>query len=110
MKAESESESEQDLFAELIVCLVFGAVTYYTFEHWLISLDAATRYSWATRIYLGLAAGGAYMACLATMAAVQIHRGALSPDQYDFLSRWVRFRWFVAYCAAKAQNQREIAS
>jgi O-antigen/teichoic acid export membrane protein len=93
-----------------IVCLGFGALVYYPFELWLTSLDPVVRYSWETRLYLGLATAAAYFACLATMAVLQIHRGALSRDQYDFLSRWIQFKWFVAYCATKAPSKGEMAS
>jgi O-antigen/teichoic acid export membrane protein len=89
------------LWPLLIVCLACGLVVYAPFEHWLSSLDSATRYSWQTRAWLGLLSGGAYLVCLTVMAVVQIHRGALSGAQYDFLVRWIRFKWFAAYCAAK---------
>jgi O-antigen/teichoic acid export membrane protein len=86
----------------LVVCLAFAAIVYLPFEHWLASLDVASRYSWKTRISLALLAGATYTACLGSMAIVQFHRGALERNHYDFLSRWIRFKWFVAYCAAKA--------
>ncbi len=90
----------------LVVCLAFAAIVYLPFEHWLSSLDVVSRYSWKTRISLALLTGAAYTACLASMALVQFHRGALERIHYDFLSRWIRFKWFVAYCAAKAPPER----
>jgi O-antigen/teichoic acid export membrane protein len=94
----------------LVVCLICGALVHFPFGQWLASLDAGTRFSREHRVYPGLLSGVAYLACLALMAGVQIHRGALSREQYDWLSRWIRFKWFVSYCAAKAPVQRNPVS
>jgi O-antigen/teichoic acid export membrane protein len=90
----------------LVVCLVCAGLVYYPFDYWLLSLDAGTRYSRETRSVLVLVAGATYLACLAAMAAVQIRRGALSRDQYDFLAKWIRIKWFVAYCDTKLNGLR----
>jgi O-antigen/teichoic acid export membrane protein len=94
----------------LLVCVVCGVLVYFPFEHWVSSLNADVRYSREMRIYPGLIAGGAYAVCLALMAAAQIHRGALSPEQYEFLSKWIRVKWFVAYCASKTSGRRDLSS
>ena len=88
----------------LIAALASGVVVYSLFESWLISLDSATRYAWGTRLYLAMIAGISYVVCLGVMVMVLIHRGSLLPEQVQFLSRWIRFRWFAAYCLARKRS------
>ena len=94
----------------LLVCIVWGTLVYFPFEYWVSSLDPSTRYAREMRFYPALIAGAAYLGCLASMAAVQLRRGGLSQEQWDLLSHLIRFKWFVAYCASKTANPRNLAS
>ena len=83
------------------VCAAFALLTWVPFELWLASLDPATRFAREMRVIPGLLAGLAYVVCLISMLGVQIHRGALTAEQQEFVCRLIPFRWFRSYCAAR---------
>jgi hypothetical protein len=62
----------------VLVCLCWGALTYLSFSAWFAMLDPAIRFSRVTRAYPGVVAVALYVACLASLLAVEILRGALT--------------------------------
>jgi O-antigen/teichoic acid export membrane protein len=62
----------------VLVCLLWGAITYLAFERWFAGVDWATRFSREMRLGPGIAALVAYVACVASIAAVEFYRGAFS--------------------------------
>ena len=93
----------------LLVCAICAALLYLPFEHWVASLDPGIRYSRKMRVYPAALAGVAYVICLATMAVVHINRGALSWEQYQLLTKWIRFKWFAAYCESRMPVPRNFS-
>jgi O-antigen/teichoic acid export membrane protein len=96
------------LWPLIVVCVFWGFCCSLLFNVWLASLEEGLRYSRHTRLFPAIFAVVGYAMCLATMLAVQIQRGALSRQQYELVCSFVRFKWFVAYCATR--NVRPAAS
>ncbi len=88
-------------WAPACVCAAFALLTWFLFELWLASVNPGIRFSREMRVIPGLIAGLTYVGCLISMLAAQIHRGALTAEQQDFVCRIIPFRWFREYCAAR---------
>ena len=80
----------------LLACACWGGLSWLVFREWFATLDAALRFSRATRVYPGLAAIAVYLLCVTSMVAIEVRRGALSSAERAFLSRLKTSRWFAA--------------
>ena len=75
----------------LLVCAGWGALTYFSYSAWFETLDAATRFSRATRVWPGILSIAVYALCLFSMFLVQLYRGAFTAEERAFLARIARF-------------------
>ena len=71
----------------VLVCVCWGALAYGAFDAWFQTLDAAIRFSRATRVYPALAAAGLYVMILGSVLAVEMLRGRV-PARVLTLRSW----------------------
>lgn len=81
-----------EFWPAVVVCAAFFALTYVPFENWLASIPEPARWAWRTRLGPTAVSALAYIACVATMIAIQVRRGLLTQEQSAGLSRWLRMR------------------
>ena len=83
------------LWPPILVCVCFGALTYWIFNEWFATVDASVRYARPTRIGPGLLALLMYGLCLGSMFIVELARGAFTPEERGALNRAIPFAWFA---------------
>jgi O-antigen/teichoic acid export membrane protein len=75
----------------LLVCAGWGATTYFAYNAWFETLDPATRFSRATRVWPGIYSIAIYAACVVSLFMLQLYRGAFTTEERAFLARITRF-------------------
>ena len=83
------------LWPPIVVCVCFGALSYWMFSEWITTVEASVRYARATRIGPGLLALLMYGLCLASLLFVELARGAFTQEERSWLTRAVPFKWFA---------------
>ncbi len=83
------------LWPPIVVCVCFGALTYWIFNEWFATVDASLRYARLTRIGPGLLALLVYGLCLGSMFFVELARGAFTKEERSSLNRAIPFAWFA---------------
>ena len=88
------------LWPPVLLCMCFGALTYWAFDAWFASVEPGVRFARATRIGPGLVALFLYALCLGSMLLIELGRGAFTPVERGWLMRALPFKW-VARLAAR---------
>ena len=83
------------LWPPVVVCVCYGALTYWIFNEWFATLDASVRYARPTRIGPGLLALLTYGLCFSSLFFVELARGAFTPEERGWLTRAIPFKWFA---------------
>ncbi len=85
------------LWPPVVVCVAFGALTYWIFGEWIANVDAGVRFARATRIGPGLVVLLMYGLCIASMLFVELARGAFTKEERNFLQGAIPFKWFTKF-------------
>ena len=83
------------LWPPVVVCVCFGALTYWIFNEWFATVEASVRYARPTRVGPGLLALLMYGLCVGSMFFVELARGAFTPEERGWLTRVIPFKWFA---------------
>ena len=83
------------LWPPVVVCVCFGALTYWIFNEWFATVEASVRYARPTRVGPGLLALLMYGLCVGSMLFVELARGAFTPEERGWLTRVIPFKWFA---------------
>ena len=83
------------LWPPVLVCVCYGALTYWIFNEWFATLDASVRYARPTRVGPGLLALLTYGLCFGGLFFVELARGAFTPEERGWLTRAIPFKWFA---------------
>ena len=92
------------LWPPILVCLCFGALTYWAFAVWFATVDPGIRFARATRAGPGLAGLLMYLLCLGTMFLVELGRGAFTPEERGWLTRVIPFKWFAKLAGRRGET------
>jgi O-antigen/teichoic acid export membrane protein len=76
----------------LLVCLCWGALTYFVFGAWFATLDPEVRFSRVTRAYPAAIAAALYAGCIGSFLVIEIRRQALTKQEWTALARVFRWR------------------